>query len=51
MLGLSCSTWDPQSLLCHAGSISLTRDQTLAPALGAWSLGHWAAREVRREIF
>ena len=41
MLGLSCSTWDPQSLLCHAVSISLTRDQTPAPELGAWSLSSW----------
>ena len=41
MLGLSCSTWDPQSLLCHEGSIFLTRDQTPPPALGAWSLSSW----------
>ena len=44
MLGLSCSMWDPQSLLCHAGSISLTRDQTPAPALGAWSLSSWTCK-------
>ena len=25
----------------HAGSSSLTRNQTLAPALGVWSLSHW----------
>ena len=28
------------------GSSSLTRDQILAPALGAWSLSHWTTREV-----
>ena len=36
MLGLRCSTWDPQSLLCRAGSISLTRDRTPPPS---WELG------------
>ena len=35
-LGLCCSTWDPQSLLCHAGSISLTRERTPPPS---WELG------------
>ena len=30
----------------HAGSSSLTRDQTLALALGAQSLSHWTTREV-----
>ena len=33
------------SQLCHVGSSSLTRDQTLAPT-GARSLSHWTAREV-----
>ena len=28
------------------GSSSLTRDRTWAPALGVWSLSHWATREV-----
>ena len=28
------------------GSSSLTRDQTLAPALGARSISHWTTREV-----
>ena len=28
------------------GSSSLTRDQTQAPALGAWGLSHWSTREV-----
>ena len=43
--GLSHGTRD---LSCgmHAGSSSLTRDQTQAPALGVWSLTHWTTREV-----
>ena len=28
------------------GSSSLTRDQTQAPCMGAWSLSHWTARKV-----
>ena len=35
--GLSCGMWDLSSL---------TRDQTVAPAMGAWSLNHWITREV-----
>ena len=30
----------------RVGSNSLTRDQTQPPALEAWSLKHWTAREV-----
>ena len=37
---LSCGTWDLSSL---------TKAQTLAPALGAQSLNHWTAREVPRQ--
>ena len=33
VLGLSCDTWDIQSLLQHMGSSSLTRDQTQAPCI------------------
>lgn len=36
-LDLGCGTWDPYLAL---GSSSLTRDRTLAPKLGAWSLSH-----------
>ena len=43
MPGLSCGTWDLQSLLLHVGSSSLTRDGT--PALQMRSLSHWT-REV-----
>ena len=32
--------------LQHMGSSSLIRDQTLDPALGAWSLSHWTVREI-----
>ena len=39
MLSFSCSKWDLQ--LWHVGTSSLTRDQTQAPALVAWSLSHW----------
>ena len=35
----SCSVWE---------SSSLTRDQTQAPALGAWTLSHQTIREVPR---
>ena len=28
-----------------------TRDQTVPPALGAWSLNHWTARQVPQVIF
>jgi len=35
-----------RSYLWHAGSSALTRDPTWPPALGAWSLSHWTAREV-----
>ena len=45
-VGLRCSTLDPWSSLWHVGSSSLTRDQTMAPALGAESLSHWTTREV-----
>ena len=45
-VGLRCSTPDPWSSLWHVGSSSLTRDQTMAPALGAESLSHWTTREV-----
>ena len=34
------------SWLRHVGFSSLTRDQTLAPALGAHSLSHWTTRGV-----
>ena len=34
-------------LLEHTGSSSLTRDQTHAPALGAWSLNQWITGEFR----
>ena len=34
-----------RTLMQHAGSSSLTRDQTWAPALAAWSLP-WTSREV-----
>ena len=34
------------SQLQHVGSSSLTRGQTRAPALGAWSLSLWTTREV-----
>ena len=46
---LSCGM---RTLSCgmHVGSISLTRDQTWAPALGAWSLNHCTTREVPGEI-
>ena len=30
----------------HVGSRSPTRDRVSAPALGAWSLNQWTAREV-----
>ena len=30
----------------HVGSSYLSRDQTQAPALGAWSLSHQTTREV-----
>ena len=36
--------WNLQ--LYHLASCSLAKDQTLAPALGAWSLSHWTTREV-----
>ena len=32
--------------LLHVESSVLTRDQTQAPALGAWILSHWTTREV-----
>ena len=35
----------------HAGSSSPTGDQTQPPALGAWSLTHWATREVPGKSF
>ena len=41
MPGLSCGTWNLQSLFQHARSCSLTRDRTWAPALGAWGLSQW----------
>ena len=58
--GLSCDTQNLQSLFQPAGSSvaackllvvsmgssSLTRDQTRSPALGAWSLSHWATRKA-----
>ena len=46
---VSCSTRHLQ--LQHVGSSSLTKDRTLAPALGAWSLGHWTTREVPVYLF
>ena len=45
-LGLSSGTLEPPGLLAYVGSRSLSRDQTQAPALGAWSLSHWTIREV-----
>ena len=36
----------PGSVLRQVGSRSLTRDQTWAPALEAWSLSHWTTGEV-----
>ena len=33
--GLSCGTWNLQSLFQHAGSSSLTRDQTQATCIGS----------------
>ena len=39
------------AVLCGMQDLSsLTRDQTLAPALGATSLNHWTAREVPRYL-
>ena len=35
--------------LWHMGSSSVTRDQTGAPALGAWSLSHWTTRKVTNQ--
>ena len=35
-----------QSSLGYVGSISLTRDQTWAPALGAWNLSQWTTRAI-----
>ena len=29
----------------------LTMDRTTIPAVAAWSLNHWAAREVLRHVF
>ena len=46
--GLSCGFGD--IYLQHVGSSSLTRHQTHAPALGAWSLSHWTTREVPKCI-
>ena len=34
----------------HVGSSSLTRDQTQAPALGAWSLSQWTTREAKHNF-
>ena len=42
--GLSCGTQD--LLLQHAGSSSLTREQTWVPALGGWRLSYWTSIEV-----
>ena len=38
--------WHENSWSWHVGSSSLTRDQTLPPALGAQSLSQWTIREV-----
>ena len=35
-----------RSQLRHVGSSPLTRDQTLPPALGAWSFSHQTTREI-----
>ena len=35
--------------LWHMGSSSMTREQTGAPALGAWSLSHWTTRKVTNQ--
>ena len=43
--------WLCWSQLQHAGSSSLTRDQTQVPALGAQSLSHWTTREFPIVIF
>ena len=43
--GFSCGTWDLQSSLRRMWFSSLTRDWTLPPALGAWSLSPWTSRE------
>ena len=39
------------SYLQHVESTSLTREQTWAPALGAWNLSHWTTREVPAYLF
>lgn len=45
-LGLSSGTPEPQALLVHVGSRSVSRHQAQAPVLGVWSLSHWTFREV-----
>ena len=49
--GLSCSTRGLQSPLWHVGSSSLIRNESWAPALGAWSLIRWTTREVPVDVF
>ena len=39
-------TCNLQTYLQHVESSSLTRDQTRAPALGAWNLSHWTTRKA-----
>ena len=39
-----------RSWLQHVGSISLTRDQTWAPALGVRRLSHWTTSEVPSQV-
>ena len=56
MRSCSCSTWNIRlwhvnSWLWHAGSSSLTRDRTRAPALGMRSLNHWTAGEVPIPVY
>jgi len=49
---LSCGIWIFFFKLKHMGSSSLTRDRTpRPPALGAWGLSHWTAREVPGQLF
>ena len=40
------SLWHRRSLVVACG----IQDRTWAPALGAWSLSHWATREVLEGI-
>lgn len=46
MWDLLSSLWYMDSLVQQVASSSLTRDQTLAPALGVQSLRHWTIREA-----